>query len=103
MSIKPITEKINKLYVLRNQNEYLYVGITKQSLRERLRSGFNAKGENGYHGYKWKNLKQFKLFVWAFKELTDKQLSPLRQVSFCQTRRWIKILKYSFTVSKLRF
>ncbi len=30
-------------------------------------------------------------------------LSPLRKASFCQTLRWIQILKYSFTTSVMRY
>ena len=74
---KPLTEKNYKLYVLKKEQEFLYIGITRQSLRNRLHSGFNAKGENGYHGYKWKDLKNVKLFVWTFKNYNEIQLENI--------------------------
>jgi predicted GIY-YIG superfamily endonuclease len=74
---KPLTENKYKLYVLKKGYEFLYVGITKQSLRNRLRFGFNAKGENGYHGYKWKDLINVKLFVWTFQNYTETQLENI--------------------------
>ena len=74
---KPLTENKYKLYILKKNNDFLYVGITRQSLRNRLHSGFNAKGENGYHGYKWKDLKDVKLFVWTFQYHTEIQLENI--------------------------
>ena len=74
---KPLTEKKYKLYILKKDNEFLYIGITRQSLRSRLHSGFNAKGENGYHGYKWKDLKNVELFVWTFQNYTENQLENI--------------------------
>jgi len=74
---KPLTENKYKLYVLKKDDEFLYIGITRQSLRSRLHSGFNAKGKNGYHGYKWKDLKNVKLFVWTFQNYTETQLENM--------------------------
>jgi hypothetical protein len=31
------------------------VGITKQSIRARLRLGWTAKGDGGYYGYAWRH------------------------------------------------
>ena len=74
---KPLTEKNYKLYILKKEQEFLYIGITRQSLRNRIHSGFNAKGENGYHGYKWKDFKNVKLFVWIFKNYNEIQLENI--------------------------
>lgn len=74
---KPLTENKYKLYILKKNKEFLYIGITRQSLRSRLHSGFNAKGKNGYHGYKWKDLKSVKLFVWSFENYTEIQLENI--------------------------
>jgi len=54
---KPVTDKgVPKLYIVKHQSKVVYVGHTKQGLRTRLRQGFQAKGEHGYHGYQWRNL-----------------------------------------------
>ena len=45
------TSKFPKLYIVSIDNKPIYVGITKQSIRSRLRYGWSAKGEGGYHGY----------------------------------------------------
>ncbi len=58
-----------KLYVLKNDNEIYYVGVTSQSMSSRLRIGYRANGEQGYHGYKWiGNISKAELFVWCFTE-----------------------------------
>jgi len=71
------TNKLAKLYIIKSGIEIVYVGITSQSVRERLRLGFNAKGEKGYHGYKWKNLSQVEMLVWYFP---DSALSAVESV-----------------------
>jgi hypothetical protein len=58
-------------------NEVLYVGITKQDIRRRLRYGFSAKGENGYHGYKWKDLNEVQLLVWAFRDSNNEDVEAI--------------------------
>jgi predicted GIY-YIG superfamily endonuclease len=60
------TGKLPKLYVIRHVKEIVYVGITRQDVRMRLRMGFGAKGEHGYYGYKWKDLRDIELLVWTF-------------------------------------
>jgi hypothetical protein len=44
-----------KLYVVTVDEAPIYVGVTRQSIRSRLRFGFAAKGEHGYHGYRWRH------------------------------------------------
>lgn len=75
--LKPLTEKRYKLYVIKSHNEFLYVGITKQSLRNRLRSGLSSDGIHGYHGYKWKNHKSIQLYVWCFDNFNEEQLENI--------------------------
>jgi len=58
--------KLPKLYVIKSGAKIVYVGITSQSLRTRLRSGLHAKGEHGYYGYKWKTLNKVDMLVWYF-------------------------------------
>jgi hypothetical protein len=49
------TSDLPKLYVASIDNKPIYVGITKQSIRNRLRLGWNAKGDSGYYGYRWRH------------------------------------------------
>ncbi|MCH8920443.1 MAG: hypothetical protein IIA23_07025 [Chloroflexi bacterium] len=44
-----------KLYVVSANKRPIYVGITKQRMRQRLRLGWTATGESGYHGYQWRH------------------------------------------------
>lgn len=61
-----VADNLPKLYVVKQANEVYYVGITKQDIRKRLRAGFSAEGEHGYHGYKWKELDEADLLIWSF-------------------------------------
>jgi predicted GIY-YIG superfamily endonuclease len=64
----PLTSDQFKIYIVTNEEKVLYIGTTQTNIRNRLRSGLSAKGLNGYHGYKWKDLKSVGLFVWCFEE-----------------------------------
>jgi hypothetical protein len=67
--LKPDTSKnLSKLYVVKHGKTICYVGITQRDIRIRLRDGFTATGENGYHGYKWKELDEIELLVWSFPD-----------------------------------
>ncbi|WP_430310002.1 hypothetical protein [Pseudomonas sp. PONIH3] len=50
------TSRFPKLYVIsvEGHSHPVYVGITKQSMSNRLRIGWAANGKNGYHGYAWR-------------------------------------------------
>ncbi len=74
---KPLTEKGYKLYIIKSKKHFLYIGITRQPLRNRFRLGLKAEGKNGYHGYKWKNIKCVQLFVWIFENYTEIQLENI--------------------------
>lgn len=69
----PLTGSDYKIYVLTADKKVLYIGTTKSSLKSRLNSGLKADGKNGYHGYKWKNEKKIRIFVWNFAELDKYQ------------------------------
>ena len=57
-----------KLYVFSFEGAPIYVGVTKQPMRARLRLGWNARGESGYHGYAFRRtLKNADLDVWYFE------------------------------------
>jgi hypothetical protein len=63
------TRKQPKLYVVSVDNKLIYVGITRQQMRTRLRIGFTAKGKGGYHGYAWrKDLKEAVLDIWCHED-----------------------------------
>lgn len=70
---KPLTGSDYKIYIVTANKEVLYIGTTKSSLKSRLNSGLKANGKNGYHGYKWKNEKKIRIFVWNFTELDKYQ------------------------------
>jgi len=64
---KPVTKnKLPKIYVIKDKSNVVYVGITSQSIRNRLRYGLEARGRGGYHGYKFKDLNKVNLFVFCF-------------------------------------
>jgi len=71
---QPATKnKLPKLYVVKSGSEVIYVGITSQSIRNRLRYGLEAQGKSGYHGYKWKDLSEVDSLIWCFpKESRDR-------------------------------
>ena len=61
----PAAQKTPKLYVISDDGVPVYVGITKQPLRSRLRGGFDENGPNGYHGYAWRReLERATIDVW---------------------------------------
>jgi hypothetical protein len=64
---KPSTLRgLAKLYTVSDAEGLLYVGIAQQPMSSRLNFGLNARGKGGYHGYKWKGLKQrLGLSVWT--------------------------------------
>jgi hypothetical protein len=49
------TSGLPKLYVVSVGGQPIYVGVTKQSMRDRLRYGWNATGTSGYYGYAWRH------------------------------------------------
>jgi len=61
-----ISDKLSKLYIIKRSEEIYYVGITTQDIRKRLRQGFSAQGEHGYHGYKWKAQDTADVLIWCF-------------------------------------
>ena len=65
--------KVPKIYILKSGDEYLYIGMTTQSIATRINSGLKASGKNGYHGYKWKNKIDISLYVWSLEQLDKLQ------------------------------
>ncbi|MCW3124829.1 MAG: hypothetical protein JWO03_487 [Bacteroidetes bacterium] len=70
----PLTGSKYKIYIVTSKDKVLYIGTTKDSVKSRLRSGLNASGQNGYHGYKWKKYKKVRLAVWCFEDLNQDQV-----------------------------
>ena len=89
---KPLTGTDYKIYVITSNKKVLYVGTTKSSIRSRLNSGLKASGKNGYHGYKWKNEKNIRIFVWNFTELDKYQTENIEaELAFnvrAKTGKW---------------
>jgi hypothetical protein len=77
---KPSTVRgLAKLYTVSDAGVLLYVGIAQQPMSSRLKFGFNASGKGGYHGYKWKGLKQrLALSVWT--AAIGGKSAPLREM-----------------------
>jgi hypothetical protein len=66
-----IRSRYPKIYVIRSEEDFLYVGYASQSIITRLNQGFRAAGKNGYHGYKWKKLERVEVHVFVFPILAD--------------------------------
>lgn len=70
---KPATLVCPKLYVVTQQRDIHYVGVTNRPMSARLNLGLKAKGKGGYHGYKWKMLTMpLCLTVWSFPDKRGK-------------------------------
>ena len=76
---KPYTEGYPKIYMVKHNNEILYIGFTVDSIGNRLRNGLSPGkldkisnkiviGKDGYHGYKWKDLDVVDYYVWVYKQ-----------------------------------
>ena len=62
---RPATSKLLKLYIASLAGEPVYVGVTKQPMRNRLRLGWSASGVGGYYGYAWRHkLSEVDLHIW---------------------------------------
>lgn len=72
-----VRKGVSKIYVVKHENDFLYVGTTVQSLTARFRYGLNADGKKGYHGYKWKHRESVDLFVWCFESLNKIQIESI--------------------------
>ena len=72
-----VSDNLPKLYVVKHGKDIYYVGITRQDIRKRLRQGFSAKGEHGYHGYKWKNQEIAELLIWSFHDSTQEHVEAI--------------------------
>jgi hypothetical protein len=70
-----------KLYVVVSEGELIYVGVTKRPIRERFRSGWNAKGRGGYHGYGFRHThRAADLYVWCHEDAPKRSSLDLETV-----------------------
>lgn len=74
--------KLPKLYIVSVDRVPIYVGITKQPIRNRLRSGWKADGKNGYYGYAWRHhINQAQIDLWFDEsDSTDRSLLNLETI-----------------------
>ena len=72
-----VSDKLPKLYVVKNGKDIYYVGITRQDIRKRLRQGFSAQGEHGYHGYKWKDQDTADVLIWDFPDSSPEHVEAI--------------------------
>jgi len=87
-----------KIYIIKHDEEIIYVGITESLLSSRLRSGLTAVGKKGYYGYPWKILAKrddsrvLDLFVYLFnsKERTEVIEAEVVYLIRSKTGRWPK-------------
>lgn len=88
----PLTSDNYKIYIVMQGNKILYIGTTKDSIRNRIRSGLKANGSHGYHGYKWRHLKSVTLSVWDFENFNQEQIENIEaELAFlvrAKTKRW---------------
>lgn len=76
--VAPLTHNnLPKIYIVKYLSKAIYVDITSQAMRNRLRYGLEAKGKHGYHGYGWKDLKEVELLVWCFPNKKNKDVEGI--------------------------
>lgn len=75
------SSRIPKLYIVAIDVKPIYVGITKQPMRSRLRYGFLADGKHGYHGYAWRHkITKADLSVWFQEDSEEGSMADIEAV-----------------------
>ncbi len=75
------TNRLPKIYVVSIEGKPIYVGLTKRSMRERLRVGWSATGESGYYGYSWRHkMTEGHLDVWCHTDAIDRNERDLETI-----------------------
>ena len=73
--------RLPKLYVVSTPDGIEYVGVTKQPLSTRIRLGWTATGESGYHGYAWRHtLTEATLSVWYHEDAVDRSCADVETI-----------------------
>ena len=94
-----VLDNLPKLYVVKNNKDIYYVGISTQDIRRRLRQGFSAQGEHGYHGYKWKNQGVVELLIWSFPDSTQEHVEAIEaELVYFIRRKTDKWPKYQMEI-----
>ena len=66
--VHPVTQRGQKLYVVSEGTNPIYVGATNQPIKDRLRQGFQANVVNGYRGYLWRHfLREATIDIWTLE------------------------------------
>lgn len=69
---KLASSRVPKLYAICAERKPIYIGITKQPIRSRLRYGFSADGRTGYYGYSWRHkIAEATLNIWFQEDSRD--------------------------------
>jgi len=75
------TSDLPKLYIASIDSKPIYVGITKQGIRDRLWRGWNAKGASGYYGYAWRHGQSpVVLDVWCHMDAVERNERDIETV-----------------------
>lgn len=75
------TSRKPKLYVVSVDGEPIYVGITKQPLRNRLRFGWTSDGRHGYHGYAWRHHhERATMDVWCHEDAPEQNTLDIETI-----------------------
>ena len=70
-----------KLYIVSVESKPIYVGLTRQAVRSRLRYGMKANGKNGYHGYAWRHdYKSVTLSIWCHVDAPERSVVDIETV-----------------------
>lgn len=71
--------KLPKLCIASVAEKPVYVGVTKQPIRNRLRFGWNADGQDGYYGYAWRRqFTEANLDIWCHEDPPEQ--NPLLEI-----------------------
>jgi len=81
------TPGLPKIYAVLHSGKPVYVGVTRQPVRARLRSGGKGSPKTGYYGYKWMGLKTVDLLIWAFHDFGDRDAETVEAEVVYEVRK----------------
>lgn len=89
---KPLTEKCSKLYIIKRNQKFCYVGFASTPMAGRFYSGFqrakpgNARG--GYSGYRWAKANGlYDIFVYVFQSKDRSSVEAIEAEVVYQIRK----------------
>jgi hypothetical protein len=75
------TSRKPKLYVVSVDQRPIYVGVTRQRMRARLRLGWRPKGKHGYYGYAFRHhIKEADLDIWCQEDAANNSVLDVETV-----------------------